>query len=232
MTNPDADKTAEALVGTAGIVGSTPAEPPVRPDGPHAPAKAKSQNIRVSPEVLKAAQKDGEDLLRSLRTTPQGLTQTEAENRARTVGPNEVARERQQGWPVRLLKIIRNPLVILLATLSAVSFGTGDARAGTVMAAMVVLSVGLRFLQEARADTAAAKLKAMIHVTTTVIRDGTAREMPLRDLVPGDIIKLSAGDMIPGDARVLSAKDLFVSQGSLTGESFLSRNSTIPRLRL
>ena len=154
-----------------------------------------------------------------MRTTPGGLTQAEAEERARTTGPNEVAQERRQGWPVRLLKIIRNPLVILLATLSAVSFATGDARAGTVMAAMVVLSVGLRFLQEARADAAAAKLKAMIHVTATVVRDGDAREMPLRDLVPGDIIKLSAGDMIPGDVRVLSSKDLFVSQGSLTGES-------------
>jgi len=63
------------------------------------------------------------------------------------------------------MKIIRNPLVVLLATLSAVSFSTGDARAGTVMAGMVVLSVALRFIQEARADSAAAKLKAMIHVT-------------------------------------------------------------------
>ena len=135
-----------------------------------------------------------------------GLTQTEAEERARTTGPNEVAQERRQGWFIRLLKIIRNPLVILLATLSAISFATGDARAGTVMAAMVVLSVALRFLQEARADAAAAKLKAMIHVTATVVRDGAAREMPLRDLVPGDIIKLSAGDMIPGDVRVLSCQ--------------------------
>jgi P-type Mg2+ transporter len=170
--------------------------------------------------VLDAAQKDVEDLLKSLRTTAAGLTQTEAEDRARTIGPNEVAQEHRQGWPVRLLKIIRNPLVILLATLSAISFATGDARAGTVMAVMVALSVALRFMQEARADAAAAKLKAMIHVTATVVRDGAAREMPLRDLVPGDIIKLSAGDMIPGDVRVLSAKDLFVSQGSLTGQSF------------
>ena len=131
-----------------------------------------------------------------------------------------MAQERQQGWFGRLLKIIRNPLVILLTSLSAISYGTGDARAGTVMAAMVVLSVVLRFVQEARADAAAAKLKAMIHVTATVMRDGSAKEMPLRDLVPGDIIQLSAGDMIPGDVRVLSCKDLFVSQGSLTGESF------------
>ena len=103
-----------------------------------------------------------------------GLTQAEAEERARTAGPNEVAQERRQGWFVRLLKILRNPLVILLGTLSAVSFATGDARAGTVMAAMVVLSVALRFVQEARADAAAAKLKAMIHVTATVLRDGAA----------------------------------------------------------
>jgi Mg2+-importing ATPase len=120
-----------------------------------------------------------------------------------------------QGWPVRLLKITRNPLVILLATLSTISFATGDARAGIVMAMMVALSVGLRFWQEARADAAAARLKAMIHVTATVIRDGKTREIALRDLVPGDIIQLSAGDMIPGDVRVLSSKDLFVSQGSL-----------------
>jgi hypothetical protein len=69
----------------------------------------------------------------------------------------------------------------------------------------------LRFWQEARADTAAEKLKAIIQVTATAIRDGIAKEMPLRDLVPGDIIQLSAGDMIPGDVRVRSSKDLFVA---------------------
>jgi Mg2+-importing ATPase len=183
------------------------------------PNQAKNKNIRVSPAVLDAAEKDGEELFKSLRTTAAGLTQAEAEERARTAGPNEVTEERRQGWFLRLLKIIRNPLVILLSGLSAISFATGDARAGTVMAGMVVLSVALRFIQEARADAAAAKLKAMIHVTATVIRDGQAKEMPLRDLVPGDVIKLSAGDMIPGDVRVISSKDLFVSQGSLTGES-------------
>jgi Mg2+-importing ATPase len=209
-----------ALVNADGKVDSNIAVPPAPPADPPLHIKAKHENIRVSPAVLDAARKDGEELLQSLRTTPAGLPQAEAEERARTVGPNEVAQERRQGWPIRLLIIIRNPLVILLGTLSAVSFATGDARAGTVMAAMVVLSVTLRFVQEARADSAAAKLKAMIHVTATVLRDGAAKEMPLRDLVPGDIINLSAGDMIPGDVRVLTAKDLFVSQGSLTGESF------------
>ncbi len=151
------------------------AAPAAPPGHPLIPAKPKNQTIHVSPAVLDAARKDGEELLQSLRTTAAGLTQAEAEERARTAGPNEVAQERRQGWFVRLLKIMRNPLVILLGTLSAVSFATGDARAGTVMAAMVVLSVTLRFVQEARADAAAAKLKAMIHVTATVLRDG-ARE--------------------------------------------------------
>jgi Mg2+-importing ATPase len=219
MTTSDPDSAAAASVKAAETAGTGLAGPPAHPDEPATPAKAKNHNIRVSPVVLDAAGKDGEELLKSLRTTAAGLTQTEAEERARTAGPNEVAQERRQGWPVRLLKIIRNPLVILLSALSAISFATGDARAGSVMAAMVVLAVALRFIQEARADAAAAKLKAMIHVTATVIRDGAAKEMPLRDLVPGDVIKLSAGDMIPGDVRVLSCKDLFVSQGTLTGES-------------
>jgi P-type Mg2+ transporter len=182
-------------------------------------AKLHHQQIRVSPAVLDAARKDSEVLLRDLGTSQAGLSETEAQERARASGPNEIAQERRQGWVSRILRIIRNPLVILLTILSTVSFLTGDPRAGLVMALMVALSVGLRFFQEARADAAAEKLKAMIHVTATVVRNGTAREIPLRDLVPGDIIKLAAGDMIPGDVRLLSLKDLFVSQGTLTGES-------------
>ncbi len=219
MTPPDADGTDRAAVHDAGPAGARLAAPPARLKEPPIPTKTKSQNIRVAPAVLDAARKDGEALLRDLRTSLAGLTQAEAEERARATGPNEIAQERKQGWPIRVLRIIRNPLVILLTILSAVSFFTGDARAGSVMAMMVALSVGLRFFQEARADAAAEKLKAMIHVTATVVRDGTAREIPLRDLVPGDIVKLAAGDMIPGDVRLLSLKDLFVSQGSLTGES-------------
>ena len=113
-----------------------------------------------------------------------------------------------------------NPLVILLSILAAISALTGDFRAASVMLAMVVLGVVLRFVQEARADTAAAKLKAMISVTATVVRDGETREIPLGQLVPGDVVHLAAGDMIPADIRILSCKDLFVIQASLTGESF------------
>ena len=220
MTAPDTNSALEESAVKSGPAGVGPEGTPVPLDKSSPVAKAKNHNIRISTAVLDAAAKDGDALLQSLHTTPEGLTQAEAEVRARTAGPNEVAQERQRGWFISLLIIIRNPLVILLAVLSSISFATGDPRAGSVMAGMIVLSVTLRFLQEARAGAAAAKLKAMIHVTANVLRDGKALEMPLRDLVPGDIINLNAGDMIPGDVRVLSAKDLFVSQGTLTGESY------------
>lgn len=181
--------------------------------------KARHNTIQVSSAVLDAARREGQELLASLGTRSSGLTQAEVKQRIDTEGPNQVAQEQQQRWPGQLLQIIKNPLVVLLTALSAISFFTGDSRAGSVTAAMVVLSVGLRYIQEARANTAAAKLKALIHVTATAVRDGVAREVPLRDLVPGDIVMLSAGDMIPGDVRLLAANDLFVSQGSMTGES-------------
>jgi Mg2+-importing ATPase len=218
MTTMNSDSPVRNLVGDTGTADPHLMGPAVHPK-PLAPPSTKNQNIRVSPAVLDAARKDSEQLLRDLRTSLKGLTQADAEERARSTGPNEIAQERKQGWIVRILKIIRNPLVILLSSLSAISFFTGDARAGSVMVGMVALSVGLRFWQEARADSAAEKLKAMIHVTATVVRDGAAKEIPLRNLVPGDIINLAAGDMIPGDVRLLSSKDVFVTQGSLTGES-------------
>jgi magnesium-transporting ATPase (P-type) len=99
-----------ALVNAGGTGDSSVAAPPERPDHPATSTKAKNQNIRVSPAVLDAALKDGDALLQSLGTRTGGLTQAEAEERARTTGPNEVAQERRQGWFVRLLKIIRNPL--------------------------------------------------------------------------------------------------------------------------
>ena len=117
-------------------------------------------------------------------------------------------------------KALINPLVILLLVLAASSFLTGDFRAGSVMLLMVILGVVLRFVQEARADSAAAKLRAMISVHATVLRDGQPQEVPIGHLVPGDVVQLAAGDMIPADVRLLSCKDLFLIQGSLTGESF------------
>ena len=172
-----------------------------------------------SPQLAEATRKSADEVYQMLGSAATGLTEGEAEERLVKYGPNEVGRETHQGWLHRLYTAARNPLVILLSVLAILSFATGDFRAGSVMLLMVVLGVSLRFVQETRADNAAAKLKAMISVTASVVRDGQLREVPLKQLVPGDLVKLSAGDMIPGDVRLVSAKDLFVIQATLTGES-------------
>jgi P-type Mg2+ transporter len=176
--------------------------------------------IRVSPLLLEAAACDIEEGFQKLETASCGLSPEEAQRRLEKYGYNVVAQEQRYGRLKLLGKACVNPLVILLSVLSALAFVTGDPRAGTVMALMVILGVALRFVQEARADAAAAKLKAMISVTATVLRGGQPKEVPLQEVVPGDVVKLAAGDMIPADLRVFSCKDLFVIQASLTGESF------------
>jgi Mg2+-importing ATPase len=174
-------------------------------------------------------------VLQQLRTSPSGLSEEEAATRLEEYGPNEVAREKKRDWLWRLWVAMRNPLVILLTILAIVTFvtaeGASDMIGGWVMVAMVVLGVSLRFIQETKADNAAAKLKAMIKVTATVLRDGQPREIPLKELVPGDVVKLSAGDMIPGDVRLISAKDLFIIQATLTGESLPVEKTDAPDLR-
>ncbi|HUI11267.1 MAG TPA: magnesium-translocating P-type ATPase [Bacteroidota bacterium] len=188
--------------------------PPVAP-----PLKRPAGAIQVSPRLVESARSDAAQVFASLNTSQAGLTEAEAESRLEQHGPNEVAQEVHHGWLFRLLITLRNPLVILLSALATISYVTGDVRAGTVMLMMVILGVLLRFVQEKRADTAAAKLKAMIKVTATVIREGQQAEIPLSRLVPGDVVALAAGDMIPADIRVVTSKDLFIVQASLTGES-------------
>jgi Mg2+-importing ATPase len=183
------------------------------------PALSSPNNTSQSDLARDAATKDSAEVLQLLGTSLTGLTEEEAAARLEQYGPNEVGREKHEGWPQRLYIASRNPLVILLTILATLSFATGDFRAGVVMLLMVVLGVSLRFVQETKANTAAAKLKAMISVTATVVRDGQPKEIALQHLVPGDIVKLSAGDMVPGDVRLLSAKDLFLIQATLTGES-------------
>jgi Mg2+-importing ATPase len=185
----------------------------------------RARTIAASPLLQEAATAPPDEVYRHCTTTPQGLSEQEAEHRRQQYGPNVVVQEAHYVRLKLLGKAIVNPLVILLLVLAVVSAlaDPGDNtgyRAAVVMLVMVVLGVVLRFVQEARADTAAAKLRTMIQVTTSVVRDGRAREVPLADLVPGDVVRLSAGDMVPADLRVVSCKDLFLIQASLTGESF------------
>jgi Mg2+-importing ATPase len=184
--------------------------------GPHPTATA----VHVSPLLIQVSAVEPEAALQILRASKSGLTDDEAGLRLRDTGPNVVAGSARHPRLRLLCNALVNPLVILLLVLACFSFLTSDNRAGIVMLVMVAVGVVLRFVQEARADSAAAALRAMISVHATVIREGISREVPISDLVPGDVVELAAGDMIPADVRLLACKDLFVTQSSLTGESF------------
>jgi len=180
-------------------------------------------------------------LLQQLHSRPDGLTEQEADAIRLEVGPNEVEHEKPLSWWVHLWHCYKNPFNLLLTVLAAVSYATEDMKATIVIGSMVVLSTMMRFIQESRSNNAADKLKEMVSNTATVVRHdmvqdiaaeaqryfdvtlhpkGAKRiELPIKKLVPGDIVQLSAGDMIPADLRLLSAKDLFISQAAMTGES-------------
>ncbi len=181
--------------------------------------RAKSR-IEVSQALVDSATMDSRAIFQKFETRTEGLTERQASERLAEYGPNVFEKEHRTSIGELIWHAVLNPLVILLAVLAGISFVTGDVRAGIVMSMMIALGVGLKLVQEAKADNAAAKLKAMISVTATAMRDGSPREIPVSQLVRGDVVTLAAGDMIPADVRILNAKDLFVTQGSLTGESF------------
>ena len=146
---------------------------------PTSPTKVTDHSIHFSPLLEEVAQLEKSEVFSRMKTASEGLSTDVAASRWVEVGPNIVAESKHRGWPWRLLGATRNPLVILLTVLATISFATGDSRAGIVMTLMVILGVLLRFVQEARADAAAEKLKAMINVTATVVRAGKEEDIPL-----------------------------------------------------
>jgi len=175
--------------------------------------------LNISTRLAEISSCDIAAALVELKSRQGGLSLHEARARLKQFGLNSFASEKRQSGLMRLLGNAKNPLVLLLTALGVLSFLTGDLRATAVIFVMVILGIVLRYVQETRADQAAEKLKAMVGNTATVVRDGTASEISLKKIVPGDIIHLAAGDMVPADVRLLSAKDLFLNQSALTGES-------------
>lgn len=174
-------------------------------------------------QLLDCSHSDTDALLSRLGSHREGLSQLEAEAALAVHGNNEVEHEAPLTWRQHLWHCYKNPFNLLLTLLATVSWLTEDLKATLVIGSMVVLSTLLRFWQETRSNQAADALKAMVSNTATVRRrDADAKgriELAIKQLVPGEIIVLSAGDMIPADCRVLTAKDLFVSQAAMTGES-------------
>lgn len=202
----------------------------------------KKISLTFTSYMLKISQLEPDQAIQTLNSHKDGLSESEVREIRSRIGLNEVAHEKAMTWQTHLWLCFRNPFNILLSILAILSYVTdGDLQGTAIICAMVIISVAMRFIQERRSDKAAETLKAMVSNTATVLRqndvshlsnenqikEGTHLsclsqnriELPIKELVLGDIVLLSAGDMIPADLRVLTAKDLFVSQGTLTGES-------------
>ena len=200
----------------------------------HAGGRHGATEVAPSVEMIANSRIAPDQLLASLGTSLDGLSEAEAAERLAVIGPNQIARERPQTIPRELAGRAKNPLNGLLLSLALVSWLTGDARAAVVISLMVVLSVGLAFVQEHRSNRAAAKLRALVKTKATVRRHSPgnvsqAHEVPIDQLVPGDIVQLSAGDLLPADLRLLATKDLHVDQSALTGEAMpADKHESVP----
>ncbi|HWX84408.1 MAG TPA: magnesium-translocating P-type ATPase [Xanthobacteraceae bacterium] len=188
------------------------------PEGSAASAKALGEIACLAPDAA----------LARLSSDAAGLRPEEVEARLRSVGLNQVAHQARHTIVGELIGRSVNPLNALLLSLATASYFLGDQRAAIMIAVMVILSISLSFIQEHRSNNAADKLQRMVSISATVRRRGGAEaqehaqdhiDVPIEQLVPGDIVLLSAGDMIPADLRLISAKDLFVNQAALTGEA-------------
>lgn len=173
-----------------------------------------------SDAVRSIAAKNVGDVFRSLDSSNDGLDGERVRKQLKKDGLNVIHEERRVQTFVLFLHNFKNPLVIILLIVSAVSFTLGNTLDGSIIALMVLMSVMLNFVQEYRADKAVRKLKERVLAQVHVIRGGKTIEIPAMGLVAGDVIELNAGDVVPADARVLSAKDFFINQASLTGEAF------------
>ncbi|WP_207239276.1 magnesium-translocating P-type ATPase [Pseudomonas sp. GW456-L15] len=197
---------------------------------------ATSDSNKLSMRAVREAQNGLAVTLANVNSTTAGLTELDAEGRLQRDGHNEVAHDRPPHALVQLLQAFNNPFIYVLMTLTGISFftdfwlplqaGEETDLTGVIIVLVMVLASGLmRFWQEHRSAKAAEALKAMVRTTAAVLRreqmgmQARVREVPMRDLVVGDIIQLSAGDMIPADIRLIESRDLFISQAVLTGEA-------------
>jgi len=169
------------------------------------------------------------DLFTELAGGRDGLTAEVAAERLKEVGLNAVAAGRRHSFVVDILIRCRNPLVVLLFIICIVSAATGDFISAGIVGGMIILSVFLSYIQETRSTRAVEQLQKLVKTTTDVVRDGKQIEVPLEEIVPGDIVVLAAGSLIPADIRLLSAKDFFVTQSALTGESMpVEKSAELP----
>ncbi|MGL6186263.1 MAG: magnesium-translocating P-type ATPase [Clostridium chrysemydis] len=183
----------------------------------------------INAKLLEVSKMDVVSLVRKMNVSLNGLNNEKVEEMREVYGNNVISTEKSENIIVKFIKAFINPFTIILILLSIISFftdivmaapGDKDPTSVIIMVTMVTVSGLLKFVQELRSGSAAEKLKELIETTTSVTRreEGTI-EIPLSEVVSGDIVNLAAGDMVPADLRIIKAKDLFISESGLTGES-------------
>ncbi|MFE6842882.1 magnesium-translocating P-type ATPase [Streptomyces sp. NPDC057686] len=217
----------------------TPAKlaPPGRGRRERKAAELESRTRLAGEQLAGFSARPGARVLQDLCTTPGGLTHAEAALRLERHGANVVAHERAPRWWVQLAKAFRNPFIAVLVFLAAVMWWQDPADPGVViLSVMVGISGLLRFWQEFRSGRAADALKKLVTTTCAVQRRAgsgagpATLEVPMDQVVPGDVVKLAAGDLIPADLRLITSKDLMVGQAALSGESLpVAKADTPPR---
>ena len=163
-------------------------------------------------------------LLAELGATPEGLSAKEAARRLATYGPNDALIHRRRPLWRQILDRFANPLVLILLFASALSAWTGEVTSFVIIVGIILLSVVLDVVQQARAENTVDALRRSVGLKAEVVRDGKVEEVAIERIVPGDVVELQAGDIVPGDCRLLVARDLFVNQALLTGEPTRSRS--------
>lgn len=166
------------------------------------------------------------EIAEGLDTNLDGLTTAEAERRARIYGPNRLRTSKRSGTLTLVIAQFKSPLILILLGAVGLSFFFNQSIDALIIIAIVLLSSLLGFWQEKRAADAVQALLSIVKMNATVLRDGHHMNVPVEEIVPGDICVLNAGDIIPGDAAILESKDLFVDEAALTGESYPAEKET------
>jgi Mg2+-importing ATPase len=192
-------------------------------------------------DLFRAARLSTEEIFQEYQTNEAGIEQEEAEKRLEKYGWNEITHDRAPAWYVQLIEAFMNPFIGVLAIIALISLFTdvvlaapGEKDYSTLLVILVMIGVSslIRFWQEFRSNKAAEALKSMVKTTATVWRkDQGRKEIPIQELVPGDVIWLAAGDMLPADCRIIACKDLFITQAMLTGESIPVEKRAVPLAR-
>lgn len=178
--------------------------------------------------LIAALQEPLESTFANYKTSALGLVDDQVEENRDTYGENVITKGQEDSMIKKIYESIINPFTVILLVIALVSFitnvwlakpGEQDPTTSIIIVTLVLISGGIRFIQELRSDKAASNLSRMIVNTATVLRDGSEQEIPIDEIVVGDVIKLSAGDMIPADVVLIDSRDFFVQQSGLTGES-------------